>query len=286
DGLIHLGAGRQSLSPLTFSQTLLESDAAGVAQRLREAPDATVFVQNGLMWGGTTAESIVAALLDQYEFVASTPHGLIFRKTQSDSLLARDRSELRRCSIAVPLGSDGLDLPSLAASAPYEVELIVRPDKTQQAFATLVSNHPGTSPPSTAGFTVPREPGERDVYALGDGDGTTWAVASRFELQTDVWNHVVLNFDESSVTAHVNGQEQTELSARPIRIQPSDLPVTIGNWISRDRRFAGEVREARFLGRILRPDEIEATVRSMQTRLGTGTDFSGRLAGRASLGVE
>ena len=268
ESLLELALERRSFVPLPYLQTLLVRDAERTSHRLRETPAVTVYLENSLGLPGRSPPLIREVLAENFEVVALTSNGRVLQRQQKRLLSSAADDELSRYSIRVPPGPNKIDLPVIGQPAPYSVEMILKPRSEEQPLATIVSNHPGLSGAAFAGFTLHHVPGSRCDYSLMVGNGNGFTNAHQFELEPDRWSYVAFVFEPDRVTVYHNGER---LASSPLPAgapKPSELPLTLGNWIGRDRTFAGEIRETCVVGRALGAEEISQTAERIFDELG------------------
>jgi hypothetical protein len=139
------------------------------------------------------------------------------------------------------VGSRGRRLPlpfdiSQADSFPaFKLGIVVTPNKAQQAYATIVSSHCC----SYQGFVIHALP-NKNTYVLVVGDGQRWIESKHFQLKDEELNQISISYDNEELTLSLDGKE---ISHRHIKIAPSSVGITIGDWFNRSRAFSGKIEE-------------------------------------------
>ena len=147
--------------------------------------------------------------------------------------------------------------PPMAVGPRFTLEAVVRPTGEQAPMATILGNLPGGAPPFASGFGVQQNGADGNAYALFGGDGRAYSVLAEFRLDPGRWNYLAIVVGGGTSSTYVDGRlVDSRPIPDPVKIADSDLPVVLGNWLSRDRPFRGLIAEARLTDRPIGGDEI------------------------------
>lgn len=135
----------------------------------------------------------------------------------------------------------------------FTIELKVKPQIKQCGYSHIIGNHPGQK--GFQGFVVQQNGGEQNSYVFSIGDGSCFAGGVRFHLESDRVSHIWLIKEKERMLAYVNGVLVDRAMVKNI-FQNSELVLSLGNWIGKDRPFSGEILEARIYGSALTDDQI------------------------------
>jgi hypothetical protein len=124
----------------------------------------------------------------------------------------------------------------------FTLELLVRPDRFQVAYATIISNHPGEK--NFQGFTIEEPVGKTNWYAFSMGNGRTWALSREFFLSPEKLHYLVVTKQRGQAAVYVDGKLLEVLEGD---LAVSAYPVTVGNWIGKSRPFNGAIQELRIV---------------------------------------
>jgi hypothetical protein len=203
---------------------------------------------------------LVELLQKRYEIEAITEYSYLFaRRPDGGLLLGEDDGAAFHVGFRDGAAEDGLSFLPFAPKSPWSLELVVKPEAMQGAYATLVGNHPGKR---IGGFVIHQEtPG---LCALVVGDGKAWQRLLQFNLRPGEWNYLALVRTEDAFTVYLDGQPVASRAVPGLQMEDSPLPLQIGNWIGKNRRFNGDFKEVRISKRALTADEIAAAAESVR----------------------
>ncbi len=142
-----------------------------------------------------------------------------------------------------PQGAQFLALPNtLQLPESFTLELIVHPANTQVQYATIISNHPGKG--GFQGFTVEQVDKRTNYYSLAFGNGKAWMPVGEFSISPGSTHYLAITKDKRQVSLYLDGRRVAE-KALAADLSASDYPLTIGNWVMRNRPFNGVIQEVR-----------------------------------------
>lgn len=116
------------------------------------------------------------------------------------------------------------------------VEILVKPERRQVPWATLVSTHPGSK--DHRGFVLHHVPNRENYYYADIGNGRQWIDGPAFKIEPDVTSYVCMTIQEEKVRIFVNGDSVAEFRV-PGGLVNSDFPVSAGEWQFLGRAFRG-----------------------------------------------
>ena len=147
----------------------------------------------------------------------------------------------------------GKDLAPVTLGRRFTVEVIGEAYRGQCAYAHILGNHPGTA--NFSGFALQQDGDRKGFYTFAFGDGNGWQPALELPLARGRRFYLAITVDGTHVAAYSLGAliGRLETSAP---LKDSDMPLTIGNWVNRDRPFHGAVYEVRLTEGVLSPEEI------------------------------
>ncbi|MDH4248157.1 MAG: LamG domain-containing protein, partial [Deltaproteobacteria bacterium] len=137
----------------------------------------------------------------------------------------------------------------------FAIELILRPALHEMRYAHIIGNHPGSL--DHTGFALQLMVPEKNQYGFGFGNGKRWSDGVYLEIPPEQWSYVIVNVNGAQVTGYVNGQKIVEKNVG-VEMKESDYWIDIGNWVNKDRPFAGDIREVRLRQEMLTEDEIRS----------------------------
>ncbi len=146
----------------------------------------------------------------------------------------------------------------------FTLEVIIKPSKDQVTYAHIMGNHPGYN--YFEGFAVQQDGNNQNVYTFGYGNGKQWLSSVRFELPPVKWSYLAIVVERNMIKVFRNGSLVASADARN-SIKNSSMPVSVGNWIGRDRPFKGIIYEVRVLDRPLSENEIWSNWKNVQEKL-------------------
>jgi hypothetical protein len=182
------------------------------------------------------------------------PSGSVPRlKTRAELLLRGPDAPLLHAGFADGDFGKGCPHPGVAPAGAFSVEAIFRPAPEQGPWATLLSNHANLE-----GFSVERGVGPHEFILLL-GDGMRYHPVTSLQLPPGRWHYLAAVVRKGELQVHLDGKPLTTVPCPGFRNSP--LPVTVGNWVGKDRPFAGQILEVRILGRELSAAEIADNAR-------------------------
>jgi hypothetical protein len=124
----------------------------------------------------------------------------------------------------------------------FTLEMLVRPAGVQSPYATIISNHPGKK--GFQGFSLEQTDKRTNYYILGFGNGKGWMPAGDFYISPGDLHYLAVAKDKRQVSVYLDGRLIADkLLGEDVAI--SEYPVTIGNWVNKDRPFNGAIQEVR-----------------------------------------
>ena len=124
----------------------------------------------------------------------------------------------------------------------FTLELLLRPASVQSPYATIISNHPGKK--GFQGFSLEQIGTRTNYYALGFGNGKAWMPVGEFSIPPGDLHYLAVSKDNRQVSVYLDGRRMAE-KLLGADLAASEYPLTIGNWIVKDRPFNGAIQEIR-----------------------------------------
>ena len=124
----------------------------------------------------------------------------------------------------------------------FTLELLLRPASVQSPYATIFSNHPGKK--GFQGFSLEQIGTRTNYYALGFGNGKAWMPVGEFSIPPGDLHYLAVSKDKRQVSVYLDGRRMAE-KLLGADLATSEYPLTIGNWIVKDRPFNGAIQEIR-----------------------------------------
>lgn len=152
------------------------------------------------------------------------------------------------------------EINPISLGSEFTLEILVKPDYLQVPYSAIIGNHPGFK--NFQGFVIQQNPQEENMYSFGFGNGATWSTPLNFKLEPQKMNYLAITFVNGNVKIFVNGNKVIENNTN-FSISNSDLPLTIGNWINRDREFNGLIDEIIISDRALSQNQILSQWKSL-----------------------
>ncbi len=146
----------------------------------------------------------------------------------------------------------------------YTIELLIKPERNQNAYAHIIGNHPGTN--GFEGFVLQMDNNNENSYTFSYGNGHEWISTPSFKLNEEDWNYIIVCVDINKISIYNNGILISSVNTNG-SIKNSELPLYIGNWINSDRAFKGIVKEVKISRKSMEMDSISKNWLSISKRL-------------------
>jgi hypothetical protein len=177
--------------------------------------------------------------------------------------LPAGRDEVLHVGFNRDMAPSGYVFSTVRLGKTFTIEAVVRTSASQVAYSTITSNHPGSH--NFQGVSIEQMGPLANRYAVGLGSGTQWMSAGQFQLSPGKRSYIALVVADGQARLYLNG-ELASMNKLAGPVAESDYPLSIGNWINKDRMFTGIVEEYR-LSRyavgsqtILRSAELTGTI--------------------------
>ena len=131
----------------------------------------------------------------------------------------------------------GLRLPPVLFNPSASIHLLLRPAPSQPPNATIFSNHA-----NGRGLVIEQVSGHPGLFEVLAGRGDGWMPLGRFPLEPGARACLSVFLSGRHSRISVNGNP-VSAATLPAPIAESPLPVLLGNWISGDRPFHGDIEE-------------------------------------------
>jgi len=122
----------------------------------------------------------------------------------------------------------------------FSIEILVRPNRGQVAYAGILGNHPGKE--YYEGFVIQQNYLNQNEYTFGFGNGKEWLPTIKFNLAENRINHLLIDVRKNQTSVYVDGKFIGSVDTID-SIKNSDMPLYIGNWVNGDRPFKGLIEE-------------------------------------------
>jgi hypothetical protein len=177
-------------------------------------------------------------------------------QVQTEYLSANNYSSQFGNSVKMNGVNDQIELGSTYTQQIFTVEMWVKPGATQVQYANIIdNNHTGTT-----NWVCQQNANNTNLYGFGvNTNGVTAGV--EFQLQPNVWQHIVLIRGATVVQVYVNGVlvQSNNISGTNIF---SGQFLRLGNWGGGGRNWNGTMDEVRYWNTARTQAEIVANMNS------------------------
>jgi len=142
----------------------------------------------------------------------------------------------------------GKELGPISLGETFSIELVGTAYSGQSAHAHLMGNHPGSL--NYRGFALQQDGKQEGAYKFAFGNGKTWLPSVKFQLPTRTRFYLTFTVERSRIQAYNWGEPVGAVDATD-SLKDSDMPLTVGNWVNRDRPFHGAIDEVRITEGVL-----------------------------------
>lgn len=241
-------------------ESILVDDFRAIAGRAARGEFDWIFVDDSIaaeQFRDNIGLPELARIINRGTTVASTPRARLIRPDLG-TIPRAARAEARLDVRYEDGRAEGkIAEPPISVGPRFTLEAVIMPSGDQPPMATILGNLPGTSPPFASGFGIQQCGTDGNHYALFGGDGRSYSLLSEFRLEPGRWNHLAISVGGGTSSTYLDGRlVESRPIPDPVTIADSDLPVLLGNWLSRDRPFRGRIAEARLIDRTVGADEV------------------------------
>jgi hypothetical protein len=155
----------------------------------------------------------------------------------------------------------GVSMPKVTLGPVFTIEFVVETAKEtiQVPVAHILGNHPGLN--NFEGIVIQQNHINKETYTFTYGDGKKWIQGGTFDLPEGKKIYVAIVVNGKDVRIYQNGKVSSTHTDGIFK--NSELPLSIGNFINRDRPFLGKIEEVRILNQALAPEEIQRNVKRL-----------------------
>ena len=158
----------------------------------------------------------------------------------------------------------------------FTVEVIAKPDKKQGTNAHIIGNHPGYK--YFEGFAMQQDGDNQNVYTFGFGNGKQWLPPVRFRLTAEEWNYLAIVVKNNQIEVYKNGFLVTSGDAGD-SIKNSEMPILLGNGVSHDRPFNGNIYEVKILNHTLSKNDIRRNWKRIKEKMNIDSKLAAKKSG-------
>jgi uncharacterized membrane protein (UPF0136 family) len=152
------------------------------------------------------------------------------------------------------IGMVGSSLPEITlGDTEFTIEALLKPTELQVPYAVIVGNHPGYT--NLEGFVIQKNGDAGNSYMFTYGDGQAWMEPIIFTLNENEWNYISVGYDNGDIQVYINGVLYSSTKF-DMKILNTGFPLILGDWISKDRTFSGEIKEVRILDNRISEQEV------------------------------
>ncbi|MCX5823823.1 MAG: LamG domain-containing protein [Deltaproteobacteria bacterium] len=116
-----------------------------------------------------------------------------------------------------------------------------------------MGNHPGYN--YFEGFAIQQDGEQEGTYSFGFGNGKTWLPGVKFQLPTGRRFHIAIVVERNKIKVFRNGELVGDADATDV-LKNSGIPLSVGNWVNKDRPFHGSIEEIRIVDGAMSEDEV------------------------------
>ncbi|MGF7049233.1 hypothetical protein J2T13_003743 [Paenibacillus sp. DS2015] len=157
------------------------------------------------------------------------------------------------------------NLPPVILSQEFSIEVTLKPNRIQNQYSAVIGNHPGVG---FQGFVIQQENENQNVYTFTYGNGIQWSAPSKFPLEAGEWNYLTVVFNKGAIKIYNNSELiSATIGSTLDHIENSKMPLSIGNWISMDRGFNGDISEFKISDIVLTDQDILDNWKAMKAQL-------------------
>jgi hypothetical protein len=216
------------------------------------------YVSGRLSYGEWMSQWGLKITRDSCTSVTSRPRDLVMCMLEPLKL-SSEPDDVAHVGFGEEIGPAGYRVaPPIAFGDAFSVEALLTAGSAQGPYATILSNHPGSK--NFHGMSIETGPNGGNRFGVGVGSGSDWMSCGALTLQPGERSYVAVVVEHQECSVYLNGFKvsRTELRSPP---PDTDYPMTVGNWGSPDRPFAGEIDEIRLARRPPSGREVFATAK-------------------------
>lgn len=147
----------------------------------------------------------------------------------------------------------GRDFGAVSFGDHFSLEVVGTPRRGQKAYAHIMGNHPGYN--YFEGFAIQQDGEQEGTYSFGFGNGKTWLPGVKFQLPTGRRFHIAIVVERNKIKVFRNGELVGDADATDV-LKNSGIPLSVGNWVNKDRPFHGSIEEIRIVDGAMSEDEV------------------------------
>ncbi|MFI5196354.1 MAG: LamG-like jellyroll fold domain-containing protein [Chitinophagales bacterium] len=198
---------------------------------------------------------------------------IALKKEDVPFLLPEDTNSLLHIGIKDSLANPGLDYGGLDIKGDFTVEVVVKPVNSQAGHEVVINNLSQFANEGLRGFTF-QQNNAPNQYIFGFSNGTTAVPNVVFNLDNNIWHYVVATVNKESLKIYDNGKLLSSANSGGALLVNSELPLVIGNRISRDCHFRGYIREVKISNGNKDQNEIISTAQKLDAALNNSNGIS------------
>jgi len=153
---------------------------------------------------------------------------------------------------------NGKDFSPISLSDTFTIEVAATLSRRQAPYAHIVGNHPGLN--NFEGFCIQQNAKNKGDFSVGFGNGKTWLPGVQFTLPIEERFYLAVVVDRNKIKVYRDGRLVASGDATD-GLKDSGLPLSVGNWVNKNRSYHGEIYEVRITAGPLSDGDIRQNAR-------------------------